>query len=451
MFKRILIANRGEIALRIIRACTELGIETVCVYSEADKSAIYLRFATETICIGPGPALQSYLDIQRIIAAAEVTDASAIHPGYGFLSENAEFANICRQCKIEFIGPSSEAIRLLGDKAKAKELAKRAKVPTVPGSDGVVQTEKEALRIAAKLGYPVLIKAAGGGGGRGIRLATNDLSLRTGLNSARAEAQQSFKNPDLYLEKLIRKPRHIEFQMLGDNYGNIIHLGERDCSMQRRKQKILEECPSPFLTEELRKKMGDAALRFAHEAKYTNAGTIEFLVDPEGNFYFIEMNARIQVEHPITEMTTGIDLVKQQIRMAFGEKLQYKQEDIKQTGHAIECRINAEDPYNNFRPCPGKITMFFPPSGRGVRLDSHVYTNYVIPPYYDSMIGKLITWRENRKEAITAMRRALQHFILEGIPTTKEFLDDIISMKEFRDGQYNTEFLEDIISDKVPQ
>lgn len=449
MFKRILIANRGEIALRIIRACTEMGIETVCVYSEADKNAIYLRFATETICIGPGPANQSYLDIQRIIAAAEITDASAIHPGYGFLSENAEFANICRQCKIEFIGPSSESIRLVGDKSKAKEIAKKAKVPIVPGSEGIIRSEKEALKIAEKIGYPVLIKAVGGGGGRGIRLATTELSLRQGLNSARAEALQAFKNPDLYLEKAIRRPRHIEFQILADNYGNVIHLGERDCSMQRRKQKILEECPSPFITEELRKTMGEAALRFVKEANYSNAGTVEFLVDPEGNFYFIEMNARIQVEHPITEMTTGVDLVKQQILMAYGEKLKLAQSDIKWKGHAIECRINAEDPYDDFRPCPGKITMFFPPSGRGVRLDSHIYSGYVIPPYYDSMIGKLITWRENRTDAITAMRRALQQFVLEGIPTTKSFLEDIISMKEFREGHYNTEFLEDIISDKV--
>jgi acetyl-CoA carboxylase biotin carboxylase subunit len=449
MFKRILIANRGEIALRIIRACTEMGIETVCVYSEADRNAIYLRFANETICIGPGPALESYLDIQRIIAAAEITDASAIHPGYGFLSENAEFANICRQCKIEFIGPSSQSISLVGDKSKAKEVAKRAKVPIVPGSEGVVNDEKEALKIAAKIGYPVVIKAVGGGGGRGIRLANTDLSLRTGLNAARAEAQQAFKNPEVYIEKAIRNPRHIEFQILADNFGNIVHLGERDCSMQRRKQKLIEESPSPFISEELRREMGECALRFVKEANYTNAGTVEFLVDPHNNFYFIEMNARIQVEHPVTEMVTGIDLVKQQIRLAAQEKLAYSQKDIQLTGHAIECRINAEDPYDNFRPCPGKITMCFPPSGRGIRLDSHVYTGYSIPPYYDSMIGKLIAYRSTREEAIKALRRALQEFILEGVPTTKEFLADIISMKEFREGLYDTEFLEGVLSDKV--
>ena len=449
MFKRILIANRGEIALRIIRACTEMGIETVCVYSEADKDAIYLRFATETICIGPGPSAESYLDIQRIIAAAEITDASAIHPGYGFLSENAEFANICRQCKIDFIGPQSKAIRLVGDKAKAKEAAKRAKVPIVPGSDGVVRTEKEALKVASKIGYPVVIKAAGGGGGRGIRLATTELSLRNGLNAARAEAMQAFKNPDLYLEKMIRKPRHVEVQILADTFGNVIHLGERDCSLQRRKQKLLEESPSPFISEKLRKEMGECALRFAKEVNYTNAGTVEFLVDANENFYFIEMNARIQVEHPVTEMTTGIDLIKEQILLAAGEKLKYKQEDIKLEGHAIECRINAEDPYNDFRPSPGKITMTYPPSGRGIRLDSHIYSGYSIPPHYDSMMAKLISYRKTREEAIKAMHRALQEFIIEGIPTTKPFLEEIISMKEFREGLYDTEFLEDVISDKV--
>ncbi len=448
MFSRILIANRGEIALRIIRACKELGIETVAVYSDVDSKAIYLRYADDTVCIGPGASLQSYLDIPRIISAAEIADVEAIHPGYGFLSENAHFAEVCRSCNIGFIGPSPEAIALAGNKVKAKEMAKKAGVHVIPGSDGPVTSDEEAVKIARRIGYPVIVKAASGGGGRGMRVAHNDISLQNGLFQARAEAEAAFKDGSVYIERYVDKPRHIEFQILADTHGNVVHLGERDCTVQRRYQKLIEESPSPGLSKNLRKEMGEAARRFAKAIGYTNAGTVEFLVDKQGRFYFIEMNARIQVEHPVTEMVTGIDIVKEQMRLAAGEKLGYSQRDIEIHGHAIECRINAEDPTNGFKPCPGRIGLYWPPGGIGVRVDSHAYSGYEVPPNYDSMIGKLIVQGRNRSATLLSLRRALDEYVVEGVKTTIPFHRSIVGHSNFIAGDYDTSFVDTYFANK---
>ena len=410
MFEKILVANRGEIAVRIIRACKELNVKTVAVYSEVDANSMHVQLADEAICIGKGPSSESYLRIDRIISAAEIADVDAIHPGYGFLSENAHFADVCESCNIRFIGPSSRAMNALENKATSRELARKAGVPCPPGSDGLVENEQEALTIAKKIGYPVMIKAIAGGGGRGMRAAHNDISLIKGYHTSRSEAEKVFGNSGVYVEKLIENPHHIEFQILGDSRGNIIHLGERDCSIQRRNQKVVEETPSPLIEnkfKDLRKKMGKAAIRIAEIAHYSNAGTVEFVVDEKGNFYFLEVNKRIQVEHPITEEVTGIDLVKQQIMIAMGEPLRLSQSDITFTGHAIECRINAEDPFDDFRPSPGRIEMYYAPGGPGVRVDSHAYAGYTIPPHYDSMIGKLVTYGKDRRDAMDKMSRAL--------------------------------------------
>ena len=442
-FSRILIANRGEIALRIIRACKELDIETVAVYSEADKNSMHLEYADETICVGPGPSLQSYLDIPKIISAAEITDVDAIHPGYGFLAENAHFAEVCKTCHIEFIGPSVSAIRLLGDKARAIELAKANSVPCVPGSDGVVKTEKDAQEVARSLGYPVIVKAVAGGGGRGMRIAHNDVSLVNGFLQARAEAEAAFHNADVYLEKLIDKPRHVEIQILADQYGEVVHLGERDCSLQRRHQKMIEESPSPGLPGEVRDAMGEAAKRLARAASYSNAGTVEFLVDKDWSFYFIEVNTRIQVEHPVTEAVTGVDLVKEQIRISSGEPLGYTQSDVEFCGAAIECRINAEDPASNFKPSPGTVTRFQTPGGKGVRVDTHVYQGYKVPPFYDSMIAKLVVHQADRNTAIACMRRALDEFQVEGIQTNIPLAKEIFRHFHFLRGKVNTGFIEE--------
>jgi acetyl-CoA carboxylase biotin carboxylase subunit len=441
MFKRVLIANRGEIALRVLRACKSLGIETVCIYSEADRDAIYLRYADETICIGPAPARESYLDIPRIISAAEIADVEAIHPGYGFLSENAHFAEVCRSCNIKFIGPPPEAIKLMGDKTSAKNAARKAGVPLVPGSEGLLESEEQARSLAQKIGYPVIIKATAGGGGRGMRVAHNDMALVNGFLSAKAEAEAAFKNPGVYMEKYVEGARHVEIQVLADQHGNVIHLGERDCSVQRRHQKLVEESPSPALDEELRRKMGTCAVALAKQAGYQNAGTVEFLVDRDRNFYFMEMNTRIQVEHPVTEMVTGFDLVRTQLRIAAGERLPWKQEDVKLKGAAIEVRINAEDPDNDFKPSPGKIDRWFSPGGIGVRLDSHAYAGYSVPPNYDSMIGKLIVRGETRDEAIDAMKRALDEFVIEGVKTTIPLHKKIIRHVQFQRGNVDTSFI----------
>ncbi len=442
MFNKILIANRGEIALRVIRACRELGIKTVAVYSEADKASLHVRFADEDVCIGPAPAASSYLNAKSIISAAEVTNADAIHPGYGFLAENAEFAEICESCGIAFIGPTPEMIRKMGDKNIAKQTMKNAGIPVVPGSDGLVATIDEARSIAAEIGYPVMIKAVAGGGGKGMRLCRDESELQTGFQMARAEAEASFKNPDVYMEKAIIKPHHVEIQIMGDSFGNIVHFGERDCSIQRRHQKLVEECPSPIITPEIRAIIGRTAVLGAATIRYRGAGTIEFLVDADLNFYFMEMNTRIQVEHPITEEATEIDLVKEQIRVAAGEKLRYRQEDILLKWHAIECRINAEDPEKDFRPAPGEITSFHVPGGHGVRVDTAAYAKYVIPPFYDSMIAKLIVRAQTRQEAIDKMKYALEEFIIEGIPTTVGFHKKIFNHPDFIAGNFDTSFIQ---------
>jgi acetyl-CoA carboxylase, biotin carboxylase subunit len=442
MFSRILIANRGEIALRIIRACRELGVQAVAVYSTADKDAAYLKLADQAICIGKAPPGESYLKIDRIIAAAEISDVDAIHPGYGFLSERSHFAEVCRACNIEFIGPSVEAMAAVGDKVQCKRLAKSAKVPTVPGSDGAIDDEREALKIAREIGYPVIIKAAAGGGGRGMRLAHNDVSLQSGLRQAQAEAEAAFKDSTVYIEKYVEFGRHVEVQVLADQHGNAVHLWERDCSMQRRHQKLVEESPSPLLAAEVRRELCESAVRLMKAANYTNAGTVEFLVDKDQSFYLLEVNARIQVEHPVTELVTGIDLVKQQIRIAAGEELPFKQKDIPQVGHAIECRINAEDPARNFAPCPGEIRELRLPGGPGVRLDTHVYAGYTIPPNYDSMIGKLIVHRPTRAEAIATMRRALSEFHVAPIKTTIPLHLQIMDNPNFVSGDVDTGFVE---------
>jgi acetyl-CoA carboxylase biotin carboxylase subunit len=442
MFQRILIANRGEIALRILRACKDMGIQSVAVYSEADKDSLHLRYADETICIGPAPSSESYLNIPAIIAAAEIADVEAIHPGYGFLSENEHFAEVCQSCNIKFIGPSPSAIANCGDKVAAKRLAKEAGVPTVPGSDGPIENEQEALQIARKIGFPVLIKAAAGGGGRGMRVAHNEPSLVTGYHAARSEAEKAFKDSTVYLEKYIEKPRHVEIQIMADQHGNVVHLGERDCSLQRRHQKLVEESPCPVLDEKTRQAMGDAAVRLAKAANYYSAGTVEFLLDKDKNFYFIEINSRIQVEHPVTEMVTDTDLIREMILVAAGNKLSFRQEDIKMRGHAMEFRINAEDPDHNFKPSPGKITTFVAPAGPGVRWDSHIYQGYTVPPHYDSMVGKLIIYRHNRKQVLDVARRALQELTLEGITTTAGLFLRILDHSDFRAGDIDTGFID---------
>jgi len=442
MFKRILIANRGEIALRIIRACRELGIETVAIFSEADRGAAYLELADEAYCVGTPKAADSYLKIDRVISAAEIGNVQAIHPGYGFLAENAHFAEVCRSCNIEFIGPSHEAMSKLGDKNNARQIAKQSNVPTVPGSDGLIRDEADAIALARKIGFPVLIKASAGGGGRGMRVAMNDLALKSALQQARAEAEAAFGSGEIYLEKYIEHPRHVEVQVLADLHGNVVHLWERDCTMQRRHQKLVEESPAPTLSESTRRAICEAAVRLVKAANYTNAGTVEFIVDRTGSFYFIELNARIQVEHPVTEMITGIDLIKSQIRVAAGEPLPFKQEEVVSRGAAIECRINAEDPEKGFRPTPGKITRILPPGGFGVRFDSHVHPGYMVSPHYDSMIGKLIVHQPNRNEAIRTMRRALQELRIEGVKTTVPIHLQILQHPAFTEGQVDTTFIE---------
>jgi acetyl-CoA carboxylase biotin carboxylase subunit len=448
MFSKILIANRGEIALRIIRACREMGIQTVAVYSTADKDAAYLKLADQAVCIGDPPPGESYLKIDRIIAAAEVSDVEAIHPGYGFLAENDHFADVCRTCKIEFIGPPVKAMAAVGDKVQCKKLAKRAKVPTVPGSEGEVEDEKTALRIAAEIGYPVIIKAAAGGGGRGMRVAHNDVSLRAGFKAAQAEAENAFKDSTVYIEKYVEFGRHVEVQILADHHGNAVHLWERDCSMQRRHQKLVEESPSPVLRQEVREELCASAVRLVKAAGYANAGTVEFLVDRKQNYYILEVNARIQVEHPVTESVTGIDLIKEQIRIAAGMPLSFKQKDVPQIGHAIECRINAEDPARNFAPSPGVIQELRVPGGPGVRLDSHAYAGYRIPPNYDSMIGKLIVHRLTRAEAIAVMKRALSEYHIAPIKTTIPLHLQIMDNQHFQSGDVDTGFIERVMLGK---
>jgi acetyl-CoA carboxylase, biotin carboxylase subunit len=442
MFQRILVANRGEIALRVIRACRDLGIEVVAVFSEADRGAPYLDLADEAICIGPAASADSYLKVASIISAAEIGNVQAIHPGYGFLSENPHFARVCRDCKIEFIGPPEEAMRLLGNKSEARKLAQKANVPVVPGSEGLVDNEADALRLAHSMGYPILIKAAAGGGGRGMRVARNDISLQAGLKAASQEAEKAFKDGSVYLEKYIEQPRHVEVQILADHHGNIVHLFERDCSLQRRHQKLVEESPAPNLPASVREEMCAAAVRLAKMAGYQNAGTCEFLVDKQNRFYFIEVNARIQVEHPVTELVTGIDLVREQIRIAAGERLPFKQKEIIPRGSAIECRINAEDPAAGFRPSPGLITRWQAPGGPGVRLDTHAVAGYRVPPNYDSLVAKLLVHQPTRAEAIACMRRALAEFNVEGIHTTIPLHREIFGHSAFMEGQVDTTFIE---------
>lgn len=442
MFRRILIANRGEIALRVIRACRDMGIEAVAVYSKADKDAAYLNLANDAVCIGDAPAASSYLNPAAIMSAAEITDVEAIHPGYGFLAENSTFAHMCRESRIEFIGPSPEAMQLLGDKIAARDLARKTKVPLVPGSNGQVETEEDAYAVAAKIGYPVMIKAAAGGGGRGIRSVHNKASLRGSFRNARAEAEAAFKNGALYLEKLVDRPRHVEVQLLGDRKGNIVHLWERDCSVQRRNQKLVEESPSPHISVRTRRKLCAAAVRLARAAGYYSAGTCEFLVDHKENFYFMEINARIQVEHPVTEMVTGVDLVQWQIRVAAGETLNLRADATPQSGSAIECRINAEDPDHNFRPSPGRIEEFILPGGPGVRVDTHAYAGYTVSPHYDSLLAKLLVHRPTRAEAISAMRRALDEFRIGPIKTTIPIHQQILAQPDFVRGNVDTSFIE---------
>lgn len=445
-FSKILIANRGEIALRILRTCEEMGIATVAVHSTVDRHALHVQLADEAVCIGEAPSNKSYLNIPNIIAAALTRNVSAIHPGYGFLAENARFAEICADHKIAFIGPTPEAIRAMGDKSTAKETMQGVGVPTVPGSDGLLTDEAEAFAIAPKIGYPVIIKATAGGGGRGMRLVRDESELSKLFLAAQGEAEAAFGNPGVYLEKFIERPRHIEFQILADNHGHVVHLGERECSIQRRHQKLLEEAPSPALNDELRAQMGNAAVRAAQSIGYVGAGTIEFLLDSSGQFYFMEMNTRIQVEHPVTEMITGIDLIAEQIRIAQGMPLSFSQSDIKLHGHAIECRINAEDPEHNFRPNPGRISGYLAPGGLGVRMDSHVYTDYEIPPYYDSLIGKLIIWGPDRPTAIQRMKRALRECAITGLPTTISFHQRVLEHPDFLEGLVYTNFVNQMMA-----
>ncbi|HEX7122063.1 MAG TPA: acetyl-CoA carboxylase biotin carboxylase subunit [Gemmatimonadaceae bacterium] len=441
MFRKVLVANRGEIALRVIRACRELGIETVAIYSEADRESLHVRFADDDVCIGPPPAKESYLKIPRIIAAAEITGADAIHPGYGFLAENAEFAEICEASNIAFIGPTAEQIRIMGDKAMARKAMAEVGVPIVPGTPGPVDDPDAALQYAREIGFPVIIKAAAGGGGKGMRVARDPDDFARSFALARSEALSAFGNGEVYVEKYLARPRHIEFQLLGDTHGNLLHLGERDCSIQRRHQKLIEEAPSPAVTPELREQMGDAAVRGARAIDYVGAGTIEMLLDEDGSFYFMEMNTRIQVEHPVTEMLTGVDLVKEQIRVAAGEPLSVRELPALR-GHVIECRINAEDPSRGFQPSPGRIDVYHPPGGPGVRLDSHIYAGYTVPPYYDSLLAKVIVQGRDRAEAIRRMQIALESCIIEGVTTTIPFLGRVLSHEQFRRGDVDTKFLE---------
>ncbi|MCT2537519.1 acetyl-CoA carboxylase biotin carboxylase subunit [Aquibacillus koreensis] len=443
MIKKLLIANRGEIAVRIIRACKEMGIETVAVYSEADSESLHVQLADESYCIGPKSSKDSYLNFTNIMSVATLTEVDAIHPGYGFLSENADFAEICKACNITFVGPSAYAIQKMGTKDVARETMKQAGVPIVPGSDGIIENEQQGIEVAEKIGYPVIIKATAGGGGKGIRVARTEEELIKGIRVTQNEAEKAFGNPGVYIEKFIEDFRHVEIQVLADNFGNVVHLGERDCTIQRRLQKLIEETPSPAIDETMREKMGTAAVKAAAAVEYSGAGTIEFIFDQkEQTFYFMEMNTRIQVEHPVTEMVTGIDLIKEQINIANNEQLSFKQEDIEFRGHAIECRINAENPFKNFMPSPGEITMYLAPGGLGVRIDSAAYPGYKIPPYYDSMIAKLITYGATRKEAIDRMKRALDEFVIDGVSTTVPFHSRMMSHDVFIDGDFNTKFLE---------
>ncbi|MBN1825903.1 MAG: acetyl-CoA carboxylase biotin carboxylase subunit [Candidatus Eisenbacteria bacterium] len=448
MFRKVLVANRGEIALRVIRACQELGIETVAVYSEADQDSLHVRFADEDVCVGPTPASQSYLNIPRIIAAAEISGVDAIHPGYGFLAESPRFAEIAESCGIRFIGPPAEVIRRMGNKSAARRTMIEAGVPVIPGSEGLIESDTEALRIARELGYPILIKPASGGGGKGMRIVWDDRSLAEAIPFARAEAEKAFDDPGLYMEKLVQGAKHIEIQVLADDYGAAIHLGERDCSIQRRHQKLIEESPCPVLDQETREAMGRAAVRAVHHVGYRGAGTIEFLLDGEGRFYFMEMNTRIQVEHPVTEEVTGIDLVKTQILVAAGEPLPYRQEDVVLTGHAIECRINAEDPERGFAPSPGVVRTFHSPGGPGIRVDSHAHVGYEVLPHYDSLLGKVIARGGCRDEAIARMRRALNECVIEGVKTTIPFQLEILDHPRFREGTHDVAFLENRENDE---
>lgn len=442
MYKRILIANRGEIALRIIRACRELGIETVAVYSEADRGSAYLELADEAYCIGPAKAALSYLKIDQVISAAEVGNVEAIHPGYGFLAENSHFNEVCRSCKIDFIGPTPEAMDLLGDKNRARKMARDCDVPVVPGSEGLIETEEQAIRVAHEIGFPVLIKATAGGGGKGMRVAANDLVLKSAIQQAQTEAHAAFGNAGVYLEKYMERPRHVEVQILADHHGNAVHVWERECSTQRRHQKLIEESPAPNLPASIRQAMCEAAVRLIKKANYTNAGTVEFIVDRENNYYFIEVNARIQVEHPVTEMVTEIDLIRAQIQIASGQPLPFKQSDIVTRGAAIECRINAEDPDRHFQPSPGKIERMFFPGGKGVRFDTHAHAGYSVPPHYDSMIGKLIVHQPTRSEAISCMLRALDELRIQGIRTTVPFHKKVLQHSDFVEGWVDTTFVE---------
>ncbi|MFA6217058.1 MAG: acetyl-CoA carboxylase biotin carboxylase subunit [Candidatus Omnitrophota bacterium] len=446
MFSKILIANRGEIALRVIRACRELGIRTVAVYSEADRSSLHVRFADEAICIGQAASSKSYLNIPAIISAAEITDVEAIHPGYGFLAENAHFAEICESCHIKFIGPTPENIKLMGDKMAARANMQKIGVPIIPGSMTAIKNKEDAIKTAKKIGYPVIIKAAAGGGGKGMRICHNEIRLVSSIMTAQSEAEANFGNSNVYIEKYIEKPRHIEIQILADKYGHIVHLGERDCSIQRRHQKLLEESPSCIVDNKLRKRLGEAAIKAAKAVNYVSTGTIEFLVDAQKNFYFMEMNTRIQVEHPVTEMVTGIDLIKEQIAVAAGERLRFKQEDIRMKGVAIECRINAEDHENNFMPCPGKIEVLNLPGGPGVRIDTHIYPGYVIPPFYDSLVAKLIVHGNTREEAITIMQRALHEFEISPIKTTIPFHIQLLGNPLFIKGNISTHFVPEMLN-----
>lgn len=449
MFKKVLIANRGEIAIRIIRACKELGIETVAVYSTHDENALHTVFADEAVCIGPSSSSQSYLNTTRIISAAEITGADAIHPGYGFLAENSEFAEMCNSCEITFIGPSPEVIRRMGDKAEAKKSMLEAGVPVVPGSKGVIAKEEDAKKIADEIGYPIILKAVAGGGGKGMRIVRDAGAFENNFMMAGAEAEAAFGNANLYLEKYIESPRHIEIQLLGDLQGNMVYLGERECSIQRRHQKLIEESPSPIVTEKIRKTMGEIAVKGALHVGYYSTGTVEFLVDEKLNFYFMEMNTRIQVEHPVTEMIYNVDLIKEQILVASGEKLKLKQTNLKPLGHSIESRINAEDPGNNFIPSPGEITSFYQPGGPGTRVDTHIYASYKIPPYYDSLIAKLIVHGKDRQEAISRLRRALDEFVIEGVKTTIPFHKFVIETEEFKSGNFDTHFIENIYNSEL--
>lgn len=439
---KILIANRGEIAVRIIRACKEMNIKTVAVYSEADKDALHTRLADEAVCIGPAPSAKSYLNVKSIIEAAYITGSDSIHPGFGFLSENAQFAKICEESNIKFIGPRSDVIDMLGNKSNSKELMKKAGVPVIPGSDGSVKGLKDAVSVADKIGYPVMLKAAAGGGGKGIRIANNSKELEVNYNIVKQEAKNSFNDDEIYIEKFIKEPRHVEIQILADEHGNVVHLGERDCTVQRKHQKIIEETPSTAIDEKLRNKMGNAAVKAAKVAEYTSCGTVEFLVDSDKNFYFMEMNTRIQVEHPITEMRTGIDIVKSQIKIAAGEELKLRQKDIEFKGHTIECRINAENPSKNFMPSPGKIKELNMPGGNGIRVDTAIYSGYTIPPNYDSMLAKIIAFGTTRNEAIAKMKRALEELVIDGVDTNRDFLFEIIRNPDFIRGNFDTSFVE---------